>query len=141
MSVTQVCDVCHSGYAGNGRSTSAGRATVRYMLRRYEAYEGAMLGRATLNHRGRYVSAGSIDLCASCWDSIAKPRTHPERAPGIWRNQHSEGEAWRADRRPTHCPQGHPYSESNTLMDGSTRRCRICRRVRHREYMRRWRAR
>lgn len=27
----------------------------------------------------------------------------------------------------THCPQGHPYDESNTLRVGRTRRCRICR--------------
>lgn len=28
----------------------------------------------------------------------------------------------------THCPQGHPYNETNTMTCGTKRRCRICRR-------------
>lgn len=28
----------------------------------------------------------------------------------------------------THCPQGHPYDDENTLWDNGRRRCRICRR-------------
>lgn len=39
-------------------------------------------------------------------------------------------------RRTTHCPQGHPYSEENTLVYKGMRSCRICKR----EQVRRWRA-
>jgi hypothetical protein len=59
---------------------------------------------------------------------------------------------WHADRRGrrfgygaskdrTHCPQGHPYDEANTLRyvhDGRTdRKCRTCARDRDRDYYRR----
>lgn len=30
----------------------------------------------------------------------------------------------------THCPQGHPYDEANTYMNGSSRDCRACRNAR-----------
>ena len=33
----------------------------------------------------------------------------------------------------THCPQGHPYDEANTVRDSNgARRCRTCRRARYR---------
>lgn len=32
----------------------------------------------------------------------------------------------------THCPQGHPYDEANTVIDGHSRRCLTCRTVRRR---------
>lgn len=32
--------------------------------------------------------------------------------------------------RRTHCPQGHPYSAENTILDEGSRRCLICRRAR-----------
>lgn len=31
----------------------------------------------------------------------------------------------------THCPQGHPYDDENTLMKNGTRQCRACDRARH----------
>lgn len=34
----------------------------------------------------------------------------------------------------THCPQGHPYSEENTLISVGRRHCRECGRARCREY-------
>lgn len=40
-------------------------------------------------------------------------------------------------RRRTHCPQGHLYSESNTIMRKNSRHCRTCRNVRHQEWWRR----
>ncbi len=37
----------------------------------------------------------------------------------------------------THCPRGHPYSDTNTRITRTgTRQCRICGRAAHREYMR-----
>lgn len=32
-----------------------------------------------------------------------------------------------SNARKTHCPQGHPYDDENTLWAGQVRRCRICR--------------
>lgn len=29
----------------------------------------------------------------------------------------------------THCPQGHPYAGDNVFIEGTARRCRICRRA------------
>jgi hypothetical protein len=29
----------------------------------------------------------------------------------------------------THCAQGHPYDEANTIIDGGWRRCRACKRA------------
>lgn len=39
------------------------------------------------------------------------------------------GASGQAARR-TNCPQGHPYDEVNTLIEGKTRRCRACREAR-----------
>ena len=36
------------------------------------------------------------------------------------------GVSGEASRR-THCPKGHPYDETNTLVEGNARRCRTCR--------------
>lgn len=38
----------------------------------------------------------------------------------------------RAKAKITHCPKGHPYDETNTVMDGGSRRCRTCRRAQDR---------
>jgi hypothetical protein len=32
------------------------------------------------------------------------------------------------NKNKTHCPQGHPYDEENTIIDGASRKCRICKR-------------
>lgn len=41
------------------------------------------------------------------------------------RDMFAKGRNWQARR--THCPQGHPYDETNTyLFRGRCRRCRIC---------------
>lgn len=40
----------------------------------------------------------------------------------------------------THCPQGHPYDETNTWQKGRSRICRTCHRQKARERMRRLRA-
>ena len=34
----------------------------------------------------------------------------------------------------THCPTGHEYTEDNTYMDNTSRKCRICNRHKCREY-------
>lgn len=36
--------------------------------------------------------------------------------------------------RKTHCPQGHPYDESNTVVTSSRRTCRICNAEKQRRY-------
>lgn len=36
----------------------------------------------------------------------------------------------------THCPQGHPYDKSNTLVYGGRRKCRACKNERARQYRR-----
>ncbi len=36
----------------------------------------------------------------------------------------------------THCPQGHPYDEENTIVYKGSRFCKACKRERNREYMR-----
>lgn len=42
----------------------------------------------------------------------------------------------------THCPQGHEYTPENTYRkDDGLRRCKECRRIQMREYMRRYRRR
>lgn len=41
-----------------------------------------------------------------------------------------------ANANKTHCPKGHPYSEENTSVTVSGRRCRIC----QRDSQQRWRA-
>jgi hypothetical protein len=33
----------------------------------------------------------------------------------------------RPDKRPTHCPHGHEFTPKNTIDDGRSRTCRICR--------------
>jgi hypothetical protein len=40
----------------------------------------------------------------------------------------------------THCPQGHPYDQLNTLMEAGSRRCLACKRSREAGYQRRRRA-
>lgn len=37
-----------------------------------------------------------------------------------------------ANSKKTHCPQGHPYSGDNLVLDHKGRDCRACRKVRHR---------
>lgn len=39
---------------------------------------------------------------------------------------------WNRVRRPTHCAKGHPFSGDNLVMDGTSRRCRMCRNARQR---------
>ncbi len=39
--------------------------------------------------------------------------------------------------RKTHCPKGHEYSEENTMVDGGSRLCRECCRIRCLKYSRR----
>ena len=34
----------------------------------------------------------------------------------------------------THCPQGHPYDEANTVLAVGRRECRVCNRAKHRRY-------
>jgi hypothetical protein len=41
--------------------------------------------------------------------------------------------------RKTHCPQGHPYDEANTIYDQGSRRCRTCVNARRRAWRRRTR--
>jgi hypothetical protein len=36
--------------------------------------------------------------------------------------------------RKTHCPQGHPYDEANTIVDRGRRYCRVCKIARMRRY-------
>ena len=35
--------------------------------------------------------------------------------------------------RKTHCPKGHPYSGDNLIMDGSNRKCVICRKAKYKK--------
>jgi hypothetical protein len=45
------------------------------------------------------------------------------------------------ERLRTHCPEGHPYTEANTvILRGKHRDCRICKNRRNREYVARKRA-
>jgi hypothetical protein len=37
--------------------------------------------------------------------------------------------------RKTHCPQGHAYSQANTIVDGGARKCRTCRAVQQRLHL------
>lgn len=57
-------------------------------------------------------------------------------AKGRW-NSWAGGD-W--NRRKTHCPQGHPYDESNTLRDGHGRKCKTCTYAYRNEWRRRKRA-
>jgi len=44
------------------------------------------------------------------------------------------GETGENQRRKTHCPQGHPYTEENTIRNRPTwRRCKICHYAKNRE--------
>lgn len=38
---------------------------------------------------------------------------------------------WAVNARKTHCPQGHPYDEANTIVENGHRVCRACRRAPH----------
>ncbi len=41
-----------------------------------------------------------------------------------------------ANAAKTHCPQGHPYDEENTMIDSGGRKCKICNREKVRRYER-----
>jgi hypothetical protein len=51
--------------------------------------------------------------------------------PVTHRENLMRGESWSAvNARKTHCPEGHPYDETNTYIDGKgRRRCRECARA------------
>jgi hypothetical protein len=85
------CDVCGSGYTGNGRTSKAVR---HYRLLRYEPVPSGATGHDPKRPgRGKEVGAGSLDLCDDCWDRMAKPQAMPQRSHRRWANQHGSGAA------------------------------------------------
>lgn len=58
--------------------------------------------------------------------------------PVTCRENLHRGDTWAArNAAKTHCPQGHPYDEKNTLVSGGLRSCRTCARDRARSRSRR----
>lgn len=43
------------------------------------------------------------------------------------------GANWQKNLAKTHCPQGHPYSDENTYINGTNRQCRKCHRMAYRK--------
>jgi hypothetical protein len=83
MGTTKSCDIC-GGTEG----------TEGYNLRRYNPRSPEEKARRALSHnpsnqyQGRFSMAGAIDLCAACWERIAKPRMRPQNSPKSIKNQY-----------------------------------------------------
>lgn len=69
MSLQRACDVCHS----YKQRFDGSPAVLRYTLRR------DLRSRARPRD-GFQATLGSIDLCDTCWEHIAKPRMSPARS-------------------------------------------------------------
>jgi hypothetical protein len=75
-------------------------------------------------HEVRHLDGDSLNNCA---DNLAFG-TKQENAQDTLRHGRN------AKAKRTHCSRGHAFSEANTAMNGTTRRCRICARENQRQY-------
>jgi hypothetical protein len=92
MSQSRRCDICHGGYTGYGRPVAS--TVSRYGVRRYVTLApGEKPQNGGNPYQGRFESAGSIDLCDRCWETICRPRMKPQRQPRRSRNQYVSGAA------------------------------------------------
>lgn len=109
-----------SGEDGYGRFyCGGGRLNARYTLAHrfsYEAFVGPIPDGLEIDHLCRNRACVNPEHLEAVTHSV-----------NVWR-----GDAPLRNRLKTHCPNGHPYDEQNTLLEqqGRARRCRICRRKR-----------
>ncbi|UDL15434.1 HNH endonuclease [Microbacterium phage Pepe25] len=70
----------------------------------------------------------------------APPNTRGYRCLTCLRDSRRQPDAGIANAAKTHCPQNHPYTKANTIVEKSgRRRCRTCKNSRNAAYMRRQR--
>lgn len=84
-------------------------------------------------HKDTECAGGSTCQHRKCVNpNHLEPVTGEENRLRSKRNMYSEKQ-----KQKTHCPQGHPYTEENSVYSGSNKHCRICKN----EAVRRWHAR
>ena len=130
---------------------AAGACWAWQGTRSRDGYGRFRAGRMVQAHRWAYEYLvgpipGSLDL-----DHLCKNRrcVCPEHLEPVTRGENTRRGATGilggakhglVERAKTHCPQGHPYDEGNTIWYRNTRYCRECQRKYVRDYMRRKRA-
>jgi hypothetical protein len=81
-------------------------------------------------------------VCRACIrERSARKRVSPEARQEARQRSIAGLLAWQKANRPTHCPNGHPYSGDNLVRDSAGRHCLTCRRAKNREAWRRSRGR
>lgn len=91
-------------------------------------------GLSPLAHRWAYMQLVGLIPEGLELDHLCRVRNCVNPAhlePVIHRENQRRGEgACAIHARKTHCPQGHPYDETNTSVSGGKRYCRTCKRTR-----------
>jgi hypothetical protein len=71
MGTIRTCDKCKNGSISTNE-------VERYSIRKYiPQSDGGENENVSNKYQGRFQSAGSIDLCFKCWQTICEPRMRP----------------------------------------------------------------
>ncbi len=94
-------------------------------------------GKVRKSHRVAYEALvgpiqATLEIDHLCRNTECCNPTHLEPVPHLENVRRGDAPlvAGAANAAKTHCPAGHPYSAENTCLEGKSRHCRTCHRVR-----------